>query len=222
MIRVGVADDQPLVRTGLRAMIEQADDLVHVGEAGDGRSAVDLARLRRPDVMLMDVRMPILDGIEATRRITSDPAMTAVRVVVLTTFDLDDYVYRALRAGASGFLLKDAPPEQVFEAVRVVAAGEALLDPSVTRRLITEFAHQPQLAQPREVPALRVLTDREREVLELVGRGMSNVEIAQRLVVSPATAKTHVARILSKLQARDRAQLVVLAYESGLVRPGAP
>ena len=222
MIRVGVADDQPLVRAGLRAMIEQADDLVHVGEAGDGRSAVDLARVRRPDVMLMDVRMPGLDGIEATRRITSDPATAVVRVVVLTTFDLDDYVYRALRAGASGFLLKDAPPEQVFEAVRVVAAGEALIDPSVTRRLITEFAHRPQRAEPREVPALRVLTDREREVLELVGRGLSNLEIAQRLVVSPATAKTHVARILSKLQARDRAQLVVLAYESGLVRPGLP
>jgi DNA-binding NarL/FixJ family response regulator len=222
VIRVGVADDQPLVRAGLRAMIEQAGDLVHVGEAGDGPSAVDLARLRRPDVMLMDVRMPGLDGIEATRRITSDPATAAVGIVVLTTFDLDDYVYRALRAGASGFLLKDAPPEQVFEAVRVVAAGDALLDPSVTRRLITEFAHRPQPAQPREVPALRVLTDREREVLALVGHGMSNVEIAQRLVVSPATAKTHVARILSKLQARDRAQLVVLAYESGLVRPGAP
>jgi DNA-binding NarL/FixJ family response regulator len=222
VIRVGVADDQPLVRAGLRAMIEQADDLVHVGEAGDGRSAVDLARLRRPDVMLMDVRMPGLDGIEATRRITSDRASAAVRIVVLTTFDLDDYVYGALRAGASGFLLKDAPPEQVFEAVRVVAAGEALLDPSVTRRLISEFAHRPQPAQPPEVPALRVLTAREREVLELVGHGMSNVEIAQRLVVSPATAKTHVARILSKLQARDRAQLVVMAYESGLVRPGAP
>jgi DNA-binding NarL/FixJ family response regulator len=222
VIRVGVADDQPLVRAGLRAMIEQADDLTHVGEAADGRSAVDLARLRRPDVMLMDVRMPVMDGIEATRRITSDPATGTVRVVVLTTFDLDDYVYRALRAGASGFLLKDAPPEQVFEAVRVVAAGEALLDPAVTRRLITEFADRPQRPQPREVPALRALTDREREVLELIGRGMSNLEIAQRLFVSPATAKTHVTRILSKLQARDRAQLVVLAYESGLVRPGTP
>ena len=222
MIRVGVADDQPLVRAGLRAMIEQAGDLVHVGEAGDGRSAVDLARLLRPDVMLMDVRMPGLDGIEATRRITSDPATAAVRIVVLTTFDLDDYVYGALRAGASGFLLKDAPPEQVFEAVRVVASGEALLDPAVTRRLIVEFAQRPQPPQPRAVPALRLLTDREREVLELVGQGMSNLEIAQRLVVSPATAKTHVTRILSKLQARDRAQLVVLAYESGLVRPGTP
>jgi DNA-binding NarL/FixJ family response regulator len=203
-------------------MIEQADDLVHVGEAGDGRAAVDLARLGRPDVMLMDVRMPGLDGIEATRRISSSPATAAVRIVVMTTFDLDDYVYGALRAGASGFLLKDAPPEQVFEAVRVVAAGEALLDPSVTRRLITEFAQRPQALHPREVPALGVLTTREREVLELVGHGMSNLEIAQRLVVSPATAKTHVTRILSKLQARDRAQLVVLAYESGLVRPGAP
>jgi DNA-binding NarL/FixJ family response regulator len=222
VIRVGVADDQPLIRAGLRAMIEQADDLAHVGEAGDGRSAVDLARLRRPDVMLMDVRMPVMDGIEATRRITSDRATASVRIVMLTTFDLDDYVYGALRAGASGFLLKDAPPEQVFEAVRVVAAGEALLDPAVTRRLIAEFAQRPPAVPAREMPALRALTDREREVLELVGRGLSNLEIARRLVVSPATAKTHVTRILSKLQARDRAQLVVLAYESGLVRPGAP
>jgi DNA-binding NarL/FixJ family response regulator len=222
VIRVGVVDDQPLVRAGLRAMIEQADDLMHVGEAWDGRSAVELARLRRPDVMLMDVRMPVMDGIEATRRISSDRATASVRIVVLTTFDLDDYVYGALRAGASGFLLKDAPPEQVFEAVRVVAAGEALLDPAVTRRLIAEFAHRPPAMLPREIPALRALTDREREVIELVGRGLSNLEIAQRLVVSPATAKTHVTRILSKLQARDRAQLVVLAYESGLVRPGAP
>jgi DNA-binding NarL/FixJ family response regulator len=222
VIRVGVVDDQPLVRAGLRAMLEQADDLAHVGEAGDGRSAVDMARLLRPDVLLMDVRMPVMDGIEATRRITSDRATASVRIVVLTTFDLDDYVYGALRAGASGFLLKDAPPEQVFEAVRVVAAGEALLDPAVTRRLIAEFAQRLPAMPPREVPALRALTDREREVLELVGRGLSNLEIAQRLVVSPATAKTHVTRILSKLQARDRAQLVVLAYESGLVRPGAP
>jgi DNA-binding NarL/FixJ family response regulator len=221
VIRVGVVDDQPLVRAGLRAMLEEADDLMQVGEAADGRAAVDLARLRRPDVMLMDVRMPVMDGIEATRRITSDRATASVRIVVLTTFDLDDYVYGALRAGASGFLLKDAPPEEVFEAVRVVAAGEALLDPAVTRRLIAEFAHRPPAMQPREIPALRALTDREREVLELVGRGLSNPQIAQRLVVSPATAKTHVTRILSKLQARDRAQLVVLAYESGLVRPGA-
>jgi DNA-binding NarL/FixJ family response regulator len=222
VIRVGVADDQPLVRAGLRAMLEQADDLAHVGDAKDGRAAVDLARLLRPDVLLMDVRMPVMDGIEATRRITSDRATASVRIVMLTTFDLDDYVYGALRAGASGFVLKDAPPEQVFEAIRVVAAGEALLDPAVTRRLIAEFAQRPPAIPSREMPALRGLTDREREVLELVGRGLSNLEIAQRLVVSPATAKTHVTRILSKLQARDRAQLVVLAYESGLVRPGAP
>jgi DNA-binding NarL/FixJ family response regulator len=192
-----------------------------VGEAADGRAAVDLARRERPDVLLMDVRMPVMDGIEATRRIASDPATSAVKVVVLTTFDVDEYVYGALRAGASGFLLKDAPPEQVFAAVRVVAAGDALIDPTVTRRLIAEFARRPLAAQPRQPPGLKHLTEREREVLALVGRGLSNAEIAARLVVSHATAKTHVARIFAKLQARDRAQLVVLAYESGLVRPGS-
>ncbi|HEU4347873.1 MAG TPA: response regulator transcription factor [Actinoplanes sp.] len=221
MILVAVADDQPLIRTGLRAMFEQADDVQLVGEAADGRAAVDLARRHRPHVLLMDVRMPVMDGIEATRRITSDPATAGVRVVVLTTFDVDEYVYGALRAGASGFLLKDAPPEQVFAAVRVVAAGDALIDPAVTRRLIAEFARRPVAAPPRQVPALAQLTEREREVLGLVGRGMSNAEVAERLVISHATAKTHVARILAKLQARDRAQLVVLAYESGLVQPGS-
>jgi DNA-binding NarL/FixJ family response regulator len=222
MIRVAVADDQPLVRAGLRAMLDLAEDLAHVGEATDGRAAVDIARGARPDVMLMDVRMPVLDGIEATRRITSDPATAAVKVVVLTTFDVDEHVYGALRAGASGFLLKDAPPERVFDAVRVVAAGEALLDPGVTRRLIAEFARRPATRQPGPLPELRQLTSREREVLALVGRGLSNTEIAGQLVVSPATAKTHVARLLAKLQARDRAQLVVTAYESGLIRPGGP
>jgi DNA-binding NarL/FixJ family response regulator len=221
VIRVAVADDQPLVRAGLRAMLDLADDLTLVGEAGDGKAAVDLARRDRPDVLLMDVRMPVLDGIEATRRITSDPATSAVRVVVLTTFDVDEYVYGALRAGASGFLLKDAPPEQVFAAVRVVARGDALLDPAVTRRLIAEFASRPTDRDPRPWPTLGQLTARERDVLELVGRGLSNAEIADHLVISHATAKTHVARILAKLHARDRAQLVVLAYESGLVRPGS-
>ncbi len=221
MILVAVADDQPLIRTGLRAMFEHADDVRLVGEAPDGRAAVDLARRHRPHVLLMDVRMPVMDGIEATRRITSDPATAGVRVVVLTTFDVDEYVYGALRAGASGFLLKDAPPEQVFAAVRVVAGGDALIDPVVTRRLIAEFARRPATGQPRHLPALGQLTGREREVLALVGRGLSNAEVAERLVISHATAKTHVARILAKVQVRDRAQLVVLAYESGLVRPGS-
>jgi DNA-binding NarL/FixJ family response regulator len=221
MIRVAIADDQPLVRAGLRAMLEVADDLTFVGDAADGRSAVELARRERPDVLLMDVRMPVMDGIAATRRICSDPATAAVRVVVLTTFDVDEYVYGALRAGASGFLLKDAPPEKVFDAVRVVSAGNALLDPAVTRRLIAEFARRPHEVKAEQQSVLGRLTTREREVLALVARGLSNAEIADRLVISHATAKTHVARILAKLAARDRAQLVVLAYETGLVRPGS-
>jgi DNA-binding NarL/FixJ family response regulator len=221
MILVGVADDQPLIRAGLTAMFDNVDDVQLVAEAADGRAAVELARRYRPHVVLMDVRMPVMDGIEATRRITSDPATAGVRVVVLTTFDTDEYVYGALRAGASGFLLKDAPPEQVFAAVRVAAAGDALIDPAVTRRLIAEFARRPSTDRPQPAPALAQLTDREREVLILVGRGLSNAEIAARLVISHATAKTHVARILAKLQARDRAQLVVLAYESGLIHPGS-
>ncbi|MDP1805470.1 MAG: response regulator transcription factor [Acidimicrobiales bacterium] len=218
-ITVAIVDDQPLIRTGLRTMLGHAPDLEIVGEADDGEKAVDLVRRHRPDVVLMDVRMPALDGIEATRRITADPDLATVRILMLTTFDLDDYVYAAIRAGASGFMLKDARPEDILSAVRVVAAGDALLAPSVTRRLISELA-----ARPVDVPGppveLAALTEREREVLALVGRGLSNAEIAERLYVSPATAKTHVSHIMTKLYARDRAQLVVLAYESGLVRPG--
>jgi DNA-binding NarL/FixJ family response regulator len=216
---VVLVDDQPLIRTGLRTMLEHGGDIEIVGEADDGEKAVALAQRTRPDVVLMDIRMPVLDGIQATRRITSDPQLGTVRVVVLTTFDLDDYVYAAIRAGASGFLLKDARPEDILSAVRVVAAGEALLAPSVTRRLIEEFARRPEPA-PEPSPELAALTEREREVLALIGRGLSNAEIAERLYVSPATAKTHVSHIMTKLYARDRAQLVVVAYESGLVRPG--
>lgn len=219
-VRVGIADDQPLIRTGLRTLIDHAAELELVGEAGDGAEAVELARLHRPDVVLMDVRMPVLDGIEATRRITADPALAGVRVVVLTTFDVDDYVYAAIRAGASGFLLKDAPPEDVLDAIRVVAGGDALLAPSVTRRLIEELAARLGDGDRRPSPGLDVLTDREREVLALVGRGLSNTEIGGQLYVSPATAKTHVSHVMTKLDARDRAQLVVIAYESGLIRPG--
>ena len=218
-VRVGLVDDQPLIRTGLRTMLEYASDLEIVGEAENGELAVELARRQRPDVILMDIRMPVLDGIQATRRITADPDLSDVRVVMLTTFDLDEYVYAAIRAGASGFMLKDARPEDILSAVRVVAAGEALLAPSVTRRLIEEFASRPEAA-PAPAPELAALTDRECEVLALVGRGMSNAEIAERLYVSPATAKTHVSHIMTKVYARDRAQLVVMAYESGLVRPG--
>ena len=217
--RVALVDDQPLIRTGLRTMLEHGGDMEIVGEADDGEKAVALVQRARPDVVLMDIRMPVLDGIQATRRITSDPALGRVRVLVLTTFDLDDYVYAAIRAGASGFLLKDARPEDILSAVRVVAAGEALLAPSVTRRLIEEFARRPEPA-PEPAPELAALTEREREVLALVGRGLSNAEIAERLYVSPATAKTHVSHIMTKVYARDRAQLVVMAYESGLVRPG--
>ncbi len=218
-VRVGLADDQPLIRTGMRAMIDHAADISLVGEAGDGEQAVALARRHLPDVMLMDIRMPILDGIEATRMITEDPALGAVRVVILTTFDADDYVYAAIRAGASGFLLKDAPPEDVLDGIRVVARGDALLAPSVTRRLIADLASRPD-ADRSPAPELGILTDREREVLALVGRGLSNSEIGARLYVSPATAKAHVSHVMTKLYARDRAQLVVVAYESGLVRPG--
>ena len=218
-IRVAIADDQPLIRSGVRTMVDHATDLDLVGEAADGEQAVALAQRARPDVMLMDIRMPVIDGIESTRRITADPDLHGVRVVILTTFDLDDYVYAAIRAGASGFLLKDAPPEDILAAVRVVASGEALLAPSVTRRLIEHFARQP-VAEPAVPPELGALTEREREVLALVGKGLANAEIAEQLYVSPATAKTHVSHIMTKLYARDRAQLVVVAYESGLVRPG--
>ncbi len=217
--RVAIVDDQPLIRTGLRTMLEHGGDIEIVGEAEDGEKAVALARRERPDIVLMDIRMPVLDGIQATRRITSDPQLPNVRVVVLTTFDLDEYVYAAIRAGASGFLLKDARPEDILSAVRVVAAGDALLAPGVTRRLIEEFAQRAEAA-PAPGPELAPLTEREREVLALVGRGLTNAEIAERLYVSPATAKTHVSHIMTKLYARDRAQLVVVAYETGLVRPG--
>ena len=218
-VRVVVADDQPLIRTGLRTMIDHAPDLELVGEAENGEQAVELARRHQPDVVLMDIRMPLLDGIEATRRITADAALEGVRVVVLTTFDVDDYVYAAIRAGASGFLLKDAPPEDVLDGIRIAARGDALLAPSVTRRLIEELAARPDDDRPPP-PELAVLTEREREVLALVGRGLSNAEVGAALFVSPATAKTHVSHLMTKLYARDRAQLVVIAYESGLIRPG--
>ncbi|HEX2041211.1 MAG TPA: response regulator transcription factor [Acidimicrobiales bacterium] len=218
--RVAVADDQPLVLEGFATIVSRATDLELVGQATDGEQAVQLARERRPDVFLMDVRMPLLDGIEATRRITTGPDTSGVRVLILTTFDLDEYVFSALRAGASGFLLKDVGPEALLDAVRVVAAGDALLAPRVTRRLIEQYSRRPE-GVPLDDRALAVLTEREREVLALVGRGLSNQEIAERLYMSPATAKTHVVRAMSKLHAGDRAQLVVIAYETGLVTPGS-
>jgi DNA-binding NarL/FixJ family response regulator len=220
MIRVALIDDQELVRAGFRTLIESANDLEVVGEAADGEGAVRLVRDYRPDVVLMDVRMPRVDGIEAMKRIHDMPGTENVRVLVLTTFDLDEYVHAALRTGASGFLLKDASPAELLNAVRVVHEGDALLAPSITRRLIEDFA---RLARP-DRPSARVLqslTERELEVLALVARGLSNSEIADELVVSPATAKTHVSRVLTKLGARDRAQLVVIAYETGLVSPGS-
>jgi len=221
LIRVVVADDQALVRGGFRVLVDSAADLEVVGEASDGAEAVELARSQRPDVVLMDIRMPRMDGLEATRVICGAAETEDVRVLILTTFDLDEYVYAALRAGASGFLLKDTPPTDLLAGIRVVAAGDALLAPSVTRQLIGEFARRPESDRP--APAtLEVLTDREREVLTLVARGWSNAEIAERLYLSAATAKTHVGRLLMKLQARDRTQLVVIAYETGLVTPGAP
>jgi DNA-binding NarL/FixJ family response regulator len=217
VIRILIADDQPMLRAGLRAMVD-GEDLTVVAEAGDGHQAIARAVEFRPDVVLMDIRMPDLDGLEATRRITADGRLSAVRVIVLTTFDLDEYVYRALRVGASGFLLKDVEPVQLLHAIRAVAGGDALLAPSVTRRLITEFAARGVPSGPPMRTDL--LTEREREVLMLVTAGLSNDEIAARLVISPTTAKTHVSRILTKLGARDRAQLIVMAYESGLVQPG--
>jgi DNA-binding NarL/FixJ family response regulator len=216
-IRVLLADDQELVRTGFRMILKAEKDIEVVGEAGDGAEAVELARSLRPDVVLMDIRMPVLDGLEATRRLVAAAADT--RVLILTTFDLNEYVYEALRAGASGFLVKDAPAAQLVTAIRVVADGDALLAPSITRRLITEFARRPAPhAKPEE---MKELTPRELEVLRLVARGLSNAEIAKELFVSDATVKTHVARVLMKLSLRDRVQAVVAAYESGLVQPGA-
>jgi DNA-binding NarL/FixJ family response regulator len=218
VIRVVVADDQALVRGSFRLLVDTAPDLVAVGEAATGAEAVAAARREKPDVMLMDVRMPDLDGIEATRRICGDAATSSVKVLILTTFDLDDYVFSALHAGASGFLLKDTRPADLLAAIRVVAAGDALLAPGVTRRLIEEFTRRP-VASPRPAIALAEITEREREVLTLVGLGMSNTEIAAHLHVTLSTAKTHVGRLLMKLAARDRAQLVIAAYDAGLVRP---
>jgi DNA-binding NarL/FixJ family response regulator len=221
VIRVAVADDQALVRSGFAVLLRSAEDIDVVGEAADGREAVTLAERARPDVLLMDIRMPEMDGLEATRRITNNDATSSTRVLILTTFDLDEYVFDALRAGASGFLLKDTLPDDLLAAVRVVANGEALLAPKVTRRLIEQFAQQPANESSEPHPGLATLTDREREVLAAVAHGLSNAEIASSLFMSHATAKTHVSRLLSKLDARDRAQLVMLAYEAGIVVPGS-
>jgi DNA-binding NarL/FixJ family response regulator len=218
-VRVAIADDQPLVRDGFRVQLGLAGDMEFAGEASTGEQAVALARRERPDVLLMDVRMPVLDGIEATRRITADPRTSGVRVLVLTTFDIDQYVFAALRAGASGFLLKDVTPEELLAAIRIVAAGEALLAPAATRHQVADVVSRPAVGRP-DARLAGELTGREREVLVLIAQGLSNAEIAGRLVVSPATAKTHVSRILTKLGLRDRAQLVIAAYESGLITPG--
>ncbi len=219
MIRVLIADDQTIVRAGFAALLAAQPDIEVVAEAGDGREAVRLAQTHRPDVVLMDIRMPHLDGIDATKRVLADPANASTRVLVLTTFDVDEYVYEALSAGASGFLLKDSTAADLVSAVRVVARGDALLAPQVTGRLIREFARQ-RRTRPRAAPAVETLTARETEVLGLIATGLSNSEIAGRLVVSEHTVKTHVARVFTKLGLRDRAQAVVLAYESGLVIPG--
>jgi DNA-binding NarL/FixJ family response regulator len=220
-LRVLVADDQALVRVGFSGIISATPGFTVVGAAGTGTEAIEVARRTLPDVVLMDVRMPEMDGIEATRRITGDPQTASVRVLILTTFDLDEYVYAALRAGASGFLLKDTMPADLLNAIRVIAAGDALLAPSVTRRLLGEFASRPELSSP-QAPAsreqlLKELTDREREVLTLVAQGLSNGEIGAELSISPATAKTHVGHLLTKLDCRDRVQLVIIAYRAGLV-----
>jgi DNA-binding NarL/FixJ family response regulator len=217
VIRVVLADDQALVRAGFRALLDAQDDIEVVGEASDGDEAVRLVRRLGPDVVLMDIRMPGTDGLAATRTIAADQRLSDARIVILTTFELDEYVFEAIRSGASGCLVKDTEPVELLRAVRAVASGDALLSPSVTRRLIGEFATRTREARP--APALDVLTDREREVMALVAEGLTNDEIAERLYVSPMTAKTHVSRAMVKLGARDRAQLVVFAYESGLVRP---
>jgi DNA-binding NarL/FixJ family response regulator len=218
VIRLVVVDDQPLVRMGLRMLVEDEPDVALVGEAADGVQGLAVVRRQRPDVVLMDVRMPVLDGIEALRRVTADPALTAVRVIMLTSFDVDEHVFDALRAGASGFLLKSAEPAEMLHAVRVVAAGEALLSPAVTRRVIARFAGPPG-GRDAPKPQLSILTDREREVVGWVAAGLSNDQIAQRLVLSPATVRTHLSRAMAKLHARDRAQLVVFAYQGGLPIP---
>ena len=218
MIRVLLVDDQPLIRSGFRALLDAEDDIEVVAEAGDGAEGVALARLHRPDIALVDIQMPVVDGIEATRRIAADPDLADVHVVILTNYGLDDHVFQALRAGAAGFLVKDIQPEDFLHSVRVAARGDALLAPSITRRLITRFVAEP----PTTGPALDELTNREREAVALVARGLSNDEIAERMVISPLTAKTHVNRAMTKLAARDRAQLVVFAYESGLVSPRNP
>lgn len=217
-VRVLIADDQGLVRAGFRLLLDAEPDLTVVGEAADGAQAVLLTRQASPDVVLMDIRMPGMDGLEATKLIGADETLSDVHVVILTTFDLDEYVFEALRVGASGFLVKDTEPVELLQAVRVVARGDALLSPGVTRRLVAEFASRSR--QPHASKELDVLTEREREIVALVGEGLSNDEIAERLVLSPATAKTHVSRAMVKLGVRDRAQLVVLAYQTGLVRPG--
>jgi DNA-binding NarL/FixJ family response regulator len=219
MIRIVVADDQALVRVGCRTLLEAEDDFEVVGEADTGAAALAMIQATRPDVVLMDIRMPELDGLEATRRVAADPSLAHVRVLILTTLGLDEYVFEALRAGASGFLLKDADPEEVVRAVRVVAAGEALLSPAVTRSVIAQLVARPERLATSPA-ALDELTDREREVLGLIATGLSNDEIAETLVISPATVRTHVNRVMMKLAARDRAQLVVMAYEAGLVAPG--
>jgi DNA-binding NarL/FixJ family response regulator len=221
MIRVLLADDQALIRAGFRALLEHTKDITVVGEATDGDEAVNLAATTRPDVVLMDIRMPGVDGLEATRRIANDDDLADVRVLILTTFEADNYVYDALRAGASGFVVKDTEPADLIQAVRVIAAGEALLSPSVTRRLIADIAATGRPGSVASDCRLDRLTDREREVLTLIGQGMSNGEIAGSLFLSPLTAKTHVRNIMTKLAARDRVQLVVIAYESGLVIAGA-
>jgi DNA-binding NarL/FixJ family response regulator len=218
MIRVLLADDQALVRAGFRSLLNAEDDITVIGEVSDGAEAVAAARAERPDVVLMDIRMPGTDGLEATRQIGADAELNEVHVVILTTFDLDEYVFEALRVGASGFLVKDTEPVELLQAVRVVARGDALLSPGVTRRLVAEFASRSR--RPRASKELDVLTEREKEIVALVGEGLSNDEIAERLVLSPATAKTHVSRAMIKLGVRDRAQLVVVAYQTGLVRPG--
>ena len=219
MIRIGLADDQALVRTGFAALLSAEDDMQVAGQAANGEEAVQLARREQPDVLLMDVRMPVLDGIEATRRIASQPELAGVHVVILTTFEIDEYIFDALRAGAAGFLVKDTDAAELIRAVRVVAGGDALLSPAVTRRLIAEFTSS-QARRPRQLPGIDELTPREHEVVRLIATGLSNEEIATQLYVSQSTVKTHASRAMMKLATRDRAQLVVAAYEAGIVQAG--